>query len=319
MLATSPTPSIEFRVNGFVPNANSHGFVLGIVNEAMTAMGLTGADVRKIIITDNEGYGPAIRQFAPNSGYTKDGVYQGIGKILPEVANGMYSGSNLVLHHCLVGSFVAEQNADRPEGELEAMRYGFYHEFGHCVDHRRRPTQHCAKVPAVTSSPTLRCAVHNGDTLLSEYAACFFSATFLPPAGYGYFARASRLNLETYLTALATKRSQYQLGLGPLTAVSDAALDTFWRGLIEYGKMYAFLNGNQALDPAKDMPTWPARSTSTAQILAKFAEGLRTAWARYPHCEAEFEQLVRETWFALTAAEGFRFEVKPEGDYLWLS
>ena len=285
----------------------------------MTAMGLTGADVRKIIITDNEGYGPAIRQFAPSGGYTNDGVYQGIGKILPEITNGVYLGGNLVLHYCLIGSFVAEQKPEQPEGELEAMRYGFYHEFGHCVDYRRRPAQHGAKSPIATNSPALRCAAYNWETFLSEYAACFFSATFLPPVGYRYFARASRLNLETYLSGLATKRSQYQLGMGPLTAVRDAALDAFWRGLIEYGKMYAFLNGNEALDPVRDMPAWPARNGSAAKILSKFSEGLRAAWTRYPQCEAEFEQLVRETWFALSEAEGFRFEVRSEGDYLWLS
>lgn len=309
----APVPAIEFRVADFAPNDFMFDFVGQLLAEA-AKMGVEPGDLRKLVVADDESYGPAIREFDPAAGYTHDGIYQGVGKIIAERVNGSFVGSNLVVHHSLLGCFAAQPGPGHPPGELEAFRYGFFHEMGHCVDNRRRLAQH---MPSVTPRPRshLRyCASHNSEALLAEYAACYFSATHLPPAGFAYLAKSTRGNLEKYLGAGAALRSRYRIGLATLNSVRDAALDAFWRGLIEHAKLAASIHGNPALGPR--LPAWPDGSPEAAALLREFAAGLRAAWNHYPDCLTEFERITTDTWFALTASQGYVFEVRPEGDHL---
>lgn len=311
-------PPIEFRVADFTPNENAYKFVSQLVQPAMAQMELTHEDICKIVIADNDHYGPAIKEFSPNEGYTDDGIYQGVGKILPQVQNRIYAGSNLVMHMCVIGSFAASDD-DRPAGERDAMCYAIYHEFGHCADYRRRPAQHMAKPRDGVTSVVLRCAEGNSATLLSEYAACFFSASFMSAAGFAFVADSTAQNLKQYLAGLAEKRERYRLGLLDLCAVRDAAMETFWRSMIEYAKLFAYLHRNPAL--AKDGKAsleWPGESQAGSERIQSMVAALREAWNSYPNCVEAFEKSLTEIWFAVSEAEGYRFEVKQEGDYLWL-
>src|ERR1044071_4381101 len=139
-----PTPVIEFRVDGFTPNQNAYDFVLQLIQPAMAQMDFSSQDVLKIVIADDAHYGPAIEELSTGNGYTDDGIYQGIGKTLPTFENGVYVASNVVMHQCVMASFVASDQ-DVPHGEADAMRYAIYHELGHCADHRRRQSQHSVK------------------------------------------------------------------------------------------------------------------------------------------------------------------------------
>jgi len=312
------TPQIEFRVAGFTPNDNAHKFVLQIIQPAMVQMELTNGDVRKIVIADNDHYGAAIKEFAPNEGYTNDGIYQGVGKILPQIENSCYAGSNLVLHVCVIGGFAAVDD-DRPAGEGDAMRYGIYHELGHCADYRRRQVQHVSKAREGNTSLVLRCAEGNSATLLSEYAACFFSASFLTPEGFAFVADSTAANLTRYLKELTEKRDRYRLRLLDLRIVRDAAMETFWRSMIEFSKLFAYLRGNPALAvDGKAALVWPGASQVGSEEIQLMAVALHEAWNSYPNCAEAFEQTLTGTWFAISKAEGYRFEVQSDGDYLWL-
>lgn len=315
-MQTAPSPVIEFRVAGFKPSQHTFDFVGRLLALATTTMGIAPGDIRKVVIADNENYGPAIRGFDPDGGYTNDSIYRGVGKTVPECSNGSFLGSNLVFNQFLLGCFAPAPDGESRAGELEAACYGFFHEIGHCVDNRRRPAQHSPSAPLTTRSHLVRCATLNSASLLDEYAACFFSAAHMSVAGFAYFAESTRGNLESYLGTSAAQRTKYRIGLATLDSVRDAALDAFWRALIEYAKMYALHHGNPSLGPG--LPVWPNESPDTAKLLQDFADGLRLAWNRYPDCLPEFERLVTNTWFALTAAEGYVFEARPQGDHLHL-
>jgi len=311
-------PPIEFRVTGFTPNDNVYKFVSRVIQAAMSRMELTYADVLQIVIADNAHYGAAIKEFSPNDGYTDDGIYQGVGKILPQIENGSYVGSNLVMHECVIANFAASDD-DRPTGEGDAMRYGLYHEFGHCADYQRRQAQHAAKTRESNCSVVLRCAEGNSATLLSEYAACLFSASFLTPAGFTFIAGSTEQNLKQYLKVLAEMRNRYRIRLLDISAVRNAAIETFWRGMIEYAKLFAYLHGNPVLVPdGKVSLVWPGDSQAGGEIIQSMSAVLREAWNSYPDCVEAFEKSLTNTWFAISEAEGYRFEVKSEGDYLWL-
>jgi len=314
----SLTPSIKFRVAGFTPNDNAYKFVLQVIQPAMLQMELTNADVRIIIIADNDHYGAALKEFSANDGFTNDGIYQGIGKTLPHFENGIYTGSNLVMHQCVMGSFT-ESDEDGLVGERDAMRYAIYHELGHCVDHRRRPVQHTAKPRENVTSFVLRCAEANSATLLSDYAACLFSASFMTSAGFSYIANSTAQNLKQYLEALAEKRNRYCLRFLDLTAVRNAAIETFWRGMIEYAKFFAYSHGNPALAQNENASLiWPGTSRAGGEIMQSMFSALREVWNSYPNCAEIFEKTLTDKWFAISEAEGYQFKVKPEGDYLWL-
>lgn len=319
MAPTAEFPVVEWRIAGFTPNQNAHAGVARLVEEAFSTLDLSSEDVRRIIVTDSEGYGRAIGEFDPKAGFTNDAIYRGVGKIIPIVADGRYAGSNVVFHHCVISSFAAGPSAALSAGEIAMMRYTFFHEFGHGLDYRLRPSQHAAPPPENTESVALRCLSYNAEVFLCEYAACFYSARFLTPDGFRHFGESTRQNLEAYLSDLTEKRGLYRDRLVELLVVRDQALTAFWRGLIEYGKMCAFVAGNPELDISGLMTCWPVKNQVSIGILRKLADNLRAAWDRYPAYTEDFVRLVGEAWFALTSAEGYRFEVRPEGDYLWLS
>lgn len=310
-------PTIEFRVAGFKPNENAYNFLLQLIQPAMARMNLTRADVRRIIFTDNDHYGPAIREFSQEEGYTDDGIYQGIGKTLPQFETGIYAGSNLVLHYCVIGAFASD--ADASAGERDAMQYAIYHELGHCVDYRRRQSQHNTRLRQGVTSFVLRCAEANAAVALSEYAACFFSAQFMSSAGFSFCADSTERNLRQYLISVTEKRDKYRTGALDLRAVHGAATQVFWRGIVEYAKLFAYLHGNPSLANQDQTPyPWPGQNSSAGAVLHSMSGILPRAWNSYPNCADLFEDSLTKIWFALSEAEGYRFEVKPDGDYLWL-
>ena len=236
-------PPIEFRVRGYVPNENAYAFVRNIMQPAMHDLELGSEDVRQVIIADNDHYGPAIKEFASKDGFTDDSVYQGIGKSLPDFDEKGYAGSCLVLHYCVLASST-RQGGSGSVGEADAMSYCLFHELGHCVDYRHRPAQQFQAHAFDTTSIILGCADANSRTLLAEYAACFFSAKFMTPPAFQYIADQTPRCSTDYLVDLGEKRDRYRRGLLSLPEVRDAALGAFWRALIEFAKLMAFVHGN---------------------------------------------------------------------------
>lgn len=315
MAQAAPGPKLEFRVFGFTANDRAHSTVLALIRESMARMDLSPSDLRNVIVTDDDHYGPAIKQFVPNEGYTNDDIYRGIGKILPHYEKGRFVCSNLVLHFCVVGSF-ARPNDGLLHGELDAMRYCLYHELGHCVDYRRRTAQGHLK-PSETNSVVLRCADANAEPVLAEYAACTFSAQFVTPEAFRYLVLQTADTLGKYLEALENKRQLYRVHLLDLAVLRDQVLMTFWRGLVEIAKLHAYRNGNVALQQ-EPFFVWPGGCEITKSVLNDFGLTLANDWKAYPDCLEVFQKILLGTFLSLTKARGYRFEMKPEGDYLWL-
>jgi hypothetical protein len=246
MAKVGSAPKLEFRVAGFSPNGHAYENLAAVIHEALGRMDLTTGDLRNLIVTDDDEYGPAIKQFAPAEGYTNDNIYRGVGKILPHFENGHYVCCDLVMHYCVVASFARPKNS-LPDGEVDAMRYCLYHELGHCIDYRRRLAHRHVKPPFESNSVILRCANANAETALSEYSACAFSAQFVTPEAFRYMVQQTSDTLKKYLDALANKRQLYLIRRMDLTILRDEVLTAFWRGLIEVTKLHAYRNGNAAL------------------------------------------------------------------------
>jgi hypothetical protein len=138
-------------------------------------------------------------------------------------------------------------------------------------------------------------------------------------AGFAYVENSTMQNLKQYLEALAERHSKYRLKLLELCAVRDLAMETFWRAMIEYAKLVAFLHGNPAL--ARDVKVslvWPGDSRAGEEMIQSLFATLHEAWNSYPNCAEALEKTLTDIWFAVSKAEGYRFEIRSEGDYLWL-
>jgi len=239
-------PTIEFRISDFAPNEKVYNFVSQLVHSAMVRMKLTHTDVQKMVIADTDHYGSTIMELSPTDGHTDDGILQGLGKTVPQIENGRCVGNKLVIHASIIDALAAPAS-NISTGREEALRYAFFHELGHCADHRHRQIHKPVRTYANTRSFALRCAEANAATLTDEYAACFLSSSFLSPAGFSFMADFTVETLRKYLSAVAEKRNQYRFGLLDIREVRGTALETIWRGLIEYAKLFAYLHGNPAL------------------------------------------------------------------------
>lgn len=309
-------PKLEFRVTGFTANDHTYENLAALITDGLACMDLTTAALRTVIVADDEHYGPAIKQFVPAEGYTNDDIYRGVGKILPHYENGQYVCCDLVMHCCVVASFARPKDS-LPDGEVDALRYCLYHELGHCLDYHRRPNHGHVIPPFETNSVVLRCANANAETVLSEYAACAFSAQFVTAEAFRYLVQQTTDTWAKYSDALANKRQLYRTRVLDLAVLRDEVLRVFWRGLIEVAKLHAYRNGNAALQQ-EPFFSWPGGGHAATAVLNDFGLKLASDWSDYPDCFGTFAKTILGAFLSLTEARGYKFEVKPEGDYLWL-
>jgi hypothetical protein len=301
-------PSIEFWLPGLHPESEYAKRVQLLVDKALSGIGLSQTAIERIVVTDYTRYAQAIDALGGKTGFTQTADYTGVAKAIPLVRNGKYVATNLLFHHLVIDSFLRESDAEFSESFLEHMRYGFYHEFGHCVDFSRRIAQHAWEPPAKGSSHYRYCATYNSHTLLGEYAATYFSSRFMSEIGFREEMRSTGEALSSRWKPLQAARERVD------HAAIEDGLDFFWNGLVEVAKLVALAHGNPALRIDSAWSFWPGNNPQARSVLDRFAESAKVAWQSYPDCASQFEQLVSNTWFSLTSAERFCYEVRNEGD-----
>jgi hypothetical protein len=301
-------PSIEFWLSEVHPESEYAKKVRALTDQALSGTGLVNTNVERIVVTDHARYAEAIDVLGGKTGFTRTANYTGVGKAIPVIHHGKFVGTNLLFHHAVIDSFLREPDVQFSLGSLEFMRYGFFHEFGHCVDFHRRMSQHSWKAPEKGDSHYRYCAAHNAPTLVGEYSACYFSSQFISDIGFREVIRSTVDTLSKQWEPLqaAHGRDDHE--------ARHEGLNFFWRGLIEVAKIFALAHGNGALQIDAAFPLWPGNSPQTRSVLTSFAESAKTEWQNYPDCASNFDRLVSDTWFSLTSAEGFCYEPRTEGD-----
>lgn len=301
-------PSIEFLVPDVHPDSLYAQKVRSLTAAALSGMSLTKSEVQRIVIAGDDSYLGAILELSGKTGYTNTTNYRGLAKAIPLFRGSEFVGSNLLFHHAVIDAYFREPGASVSQAYLEQLQYGFFHEFGHCIDFSRRRSQHGWVAPALGSSHFLYYAACNGPTFFGEFAACYFSARFISKDGF-------RSLVDSTISALASQMKTLQEArIRADHEIRDEAIGVFWRGLIEFGKIQALRMGAPSLKEACPSSEWPGRNPEAMRVFAQLGQSLESAWASYPNCGPDFDRHVRDAWFALTAAEGFCFEVRPDGD-----
>jgi hypothetical protein len=308
---------IEFRVEGSLPHEVAFESIRNIFEPRMQYMRVPAEDVTRVIIADEAHYGSVIKEVAPDGHFTNDGVFRGVGKAVPLFEAGAFKGSVIILHTHIIGTFLVDSET-RPPGEIDAARHSVCHELGHWLDYRHRTEQH-SQEPSKTDSYVKWCSEVYAPILISEYAAEYLSAQDVTETAFQYLCGQGCVSLIELLKGLEDKRTQYRISSEGLEALNEQVFGVFWRGLTEFAKMIALLSGNPSLQQAGGCKMLsPFKSDKAASILQSLAGELQAAWSTYPHCTEAFSKVIIPAFYALTEAEGYKYEIREGKDWLQL-
>lgn len=258
--------------------------------------------IDEIIIADQQHFGAAIEKLSPGNGFTDDGIYSAVGKTVFANNVDRVCGSIVLMEGFVVLALrkhFKPANGMSPEEEHAA--YSVYHEFGHCLDAFKRNTR-------LFDKKTF------GSTVFEEYSACRLTASYMSHEAFKHLQYSNCGTFNQYLDILLTTRRDYR-GSEDLPRLSNTVHLVFQRILIELAKEFAFRHGNPGWRQT-DFVLWDS-DPLIKRFASEWGADLEHAWSNYPACGDRFTSLGNEYFYSLSALEGYRFERREDGVFLW--
>lgn len=275
-------------------------------------IGLPITELALVLVADDSRYAEAVQRVHPGGGFTDHpSGYRGMGKTGTILESSGNHKSALVIHLNALGGALTPIHGTvdmtRDSAFEQNCTFLVYHELGHCLDNLNRPNRPAP--PAVREGRGFEISQferYHAHLVEEEYAASVFAAPWMSSLAYGELFRLTSSQLEIGRAEASKLKLEYAADPGTLTRLASSVARWCWSLLIQFAKLAASRDGNNALLNA--FPTWPEEGDAiVVQLLREFEKDLARHWDEYPNWPPEAPGFMRETWETLALFEGFRF------------
>jgi hypothetical protein len=305
---------VEFKISGFSDSANFTPNATAILELAMRDMECPKGLIRRCIVADAEHFGAAVAALHPGAGYTNNEAHVAVGKMLrlPDESGAPVFG--LVLRDFIfagAAAALAKRFEDR-SGVEQRMIYVIWHEVAHVADAMNRPDHLDSGASSLRGIFKIsRIGGYYAEIAMDEATICWLSARIVSQSMLELEIDETNDNILRQLHRLRRETATYSGNLDHLGRIAWMAAQVFWMILVQHGKVFAFISGNDQL-PAM-IWLWPSAATGARELIAEYGSLLTPVFAVYPETRAEFERRAIPLWRRIAELHGFSFPENPNG------
>lgn len=278
--------------------------------------------VRKVIVTDCDLYGDAIREELGTrlkegeATHTERPQYTGVAKTLPVYGEDGTVKNTVVLRAGVVAAAL-NKNGIEPTMEAFLGRYIIQHELAHCWDHAARKQPSPVGLSDGEFSVT-RIGIYYKDILMAEFIACALSGARLDDDAFAALCGIDAEPLEEEINIILDMRATYRLGVShDLREIAFASAQCSWLVLVQYAKVFGHMLGGGRASAGISVPASLNEYPDAVAVIHELALLLGVKLADYPNWPDDGWSELDVLWDRLTRSLGFRFENTPNGSALW--
>ena len=306
-------------------NAESMKAVEGMIEHViMSALALVEAPadcIESIIIGDETEFAAAIQLLQKENGlqpgYTKDLMFQAVGKTIPLHRSGKNNSSIIFLDNCMaeiMGDLMKEPGELGIDGQH--CFYAFVHEVGHCKDNLLRIDVEDLPFP-IDQFRVQKIARYYIPIVLSELAACVHSSKAMTPQLYEQQVSQWQEDSRQMMQQTLDRWRAYQTDNKLLTDLAYGAAISFWNIIVQFAKLIGSQIGEVSL--SAESIHWHNNNAQIFSILSEIEEAIREIWLTYPVWAEDTGQPLLNLWHKLGLANGYKFIQSTESDGVMLN
>ena len=318
---------VEFRSSYLEQNQNIANAITEFLKSSVNEFLNNGSIIDRIVIADKDSYGNEVleiqKEYECITGYTNNEMHLAVAKTITFSKYGKTQKTSIVFHDFLFVAILEEfsksNNIKNWELDVQLFYYLIFHELAHCYDYDARASHFSSQSFSTNEFKLSKVKEHYLGTILSEFAACVFSAKYLPTKAFQYEVNNTLEDCDKVLLALSKKKSLFKEHRYSLLDLAYSASQSFWLILVQFSKLIGNSLGADRNYSFSTIPAFTKSEIDLSEEIKLLSEYLDKLLKLYPVWNEDNTRGLFVLWDVIAKKQGYKFVEGDLQDSLWIN